>query len=276
MESGIYMITNLRNNKRYVGSSKNLSSRKWQHFNNLKNNTHANKYLQSSYNKHGVEFFNFSILQKCSLEDLITRENYWIEIFSSLDSKYGYNLSIPLERGGCTFTEKITDALRRTAFEKHHGPLTDEEFQIRKYIKDAERNREKIDQRKKVFGFDENTGELLKTFNSISEIGKDGRIYKILDNTKKTFKGMILIREENFNPSVLYKKVYKERPVYEPKGRFLGKPIETFDLETLLTLEQFNNKHELMNVLQVSEGGLSKFLTGERKSLKGVGVRYTV
>lgn len=73
MESGIYMITNLRNNKRYVGSSKNLSSRKWQHFNNLKNNTHANKYLQSSYNKHGVEFFNFSILQKCSLEDLITR-----------------------------------------------------------------------------------------------------------------------------------------------------------------------------------------------------------
>lgn len=96
----------------------------------------------------------------------------------------------------------------------------------------------------------------MKTFNSVSEINRSGRLYKVLDSTKKTYKGMVLIREENYDPSILYKKVYKEKPVYEPKGRFLGKPIETFDLETLLTLEQFNNKHELMNVLQVSEGGL--------------------
>lgn len=101
MNSGIYQIRNLINNKVYVGSSINLSSRKYSHFNSLKNNTHCNKYLQRSYNKYGINNFLFSILEKCEENVLIKREISWILLLNSNNSKFGYNEMIPDEDRIC-------------------------------------------------------------------------------------------------------------------------------------------------------------------------------
>lgn len=40
--SGIYVITNLKNNKKYVGSSKDIRTRLDRHFRDLRNNRHYN------------------------------------------------------------------------------------------------------------------------------------------------------------------------------------------------------------------------------------------
>ena len=48
--SGIYLISNSKNGKVYVGSSKNIEKRKKQHFKDLENNTHHSVKLQRSYN----------------------------------------------------------------------------------------------------------------------------------------------------------------------------------------------------------------------------------
>ena len=57
LNSGIYQITCLANNKRYIGSSSDISFRLRRHFSNLKCGKHRNSYLQRAYDKYGKDGF---------------------------------------------------------------------------------------------------------------------------------------------------------------------------------------------------------------------------
>ena len=78
--SGIYKIINKSNDKYYVGSSNNVSRRWWKHRTQLNSNQHANKHLQSSWNKYGKNNFNFVIVESVSKEKLITTEQKYLDI----------------------------------------------------------------------------------------------------------------------------------------------------------------------------------------------------
>lgn len=89
---GIYKITCTKTNKVYIGQSLNLELRKTSHFNNLKNNAHPNKDLQSDFNNYGDKVFNFEILTECNEELLNINEKYYIDKYSSLGELYNiYN-----------------------------------------------------------------------------------------------------------------------------------------------------------------------------------------
>ena len=97
---GIYKITNLINNKIYIGSSKNLKKRLNDHFSYLKRNKHGNNHLQASYNKHGLNYFTTEIIEECDLTILIKREQYYIDTL-----KPEYNKRIIAESNeGSTFS----------------------------------------------------------------------------------------------------------------------------------------------------------------------------
>ncbi len=93
MNSGIYCIENLINNKKYVGKAKNINLRKNYHFSRLINNKHDNNYLQKAWNKYGEDSFYFYILEKCDSEKLSDREKYWISKLKTANSNFGYNLT---------------------------------------------------------------------------------------------------------------------------------------------------------------------------------------
>ena len=61
--NGIYIIRNLINNKRYIGSSTNLALRWQNHRCQLNKNNHRNSKLQNSWNKYGAEAFAFEIVE---------------------------------------------------------------------------------------------------------------------------------------------------------------------------------------------------------------------
>lgn len=92
MESGIYCIINKIDGKCYIGSAINLQKRNKVHFQELKNNRHYNSYLQNVYNKYGLEFFEFIILEYIEKEKLIEKEQYYLDLFESYKSVNGYNL----------------------------------------------------------------------------------------------------------------------------------------------------------------------------------------
>jgi bifunctional DNA-binding transcriptional regulator/antitoxin component of YhaV-PrlF toxin-antitoxin module/predicted GIY-YIG superfamily endonuclease len=94
MISGIYMITNIVNYKKYIGSSINLHDRCNKHKAQLKNNKHHNFHLQNAWDKYGEENFKFEIIELVSdKEKLIEREQYWIDKLDTSNQLKGYNLN---------------------------------------------------------------------------------------------------------------------------------------------------------------------------------------
>jgi group I intron endonuclease len=86
VKTGIYKITNPVNNEIYIGSAANgLKKRFWQHKRLLKLNKNPCKYLQRVYNKNSNVDFVFEILEFCSKEDCIKKEQYYID---TLNPKY--------------------------------------------------------------------------------------------------------------------------------------------------------------------------------------------
>lgn len=63
--SGVYMIKNTLNEKKYIGSSINIKRRLYDHFHKLTKNTHHNKHLQAAWNKYGEKHFAFQVLETC-------------------------------------------------------------------------------------------------------------------------------------------------------------------------------------------------------------------
>lgn len=76
---GIYSITNTLNGHAYIGSAVNISKRWSKHISDLKNNGHHSGHLQNAWNKYGVDCFEFSILEQCKKEQLIEREQFYID-----------------------------------------------------------------------------------------------------------------------------------------------------------------------------------------------------
>jgi len=89
---GIYQIKNIVNGKVYIGSSKRIGSRWKDHIRMLNNNKHHSLHLQSAWNMYGPDNFEFSVLEKCSVDEIFKREQYYIDKTKCYDMEYGYNI----------------------------------------------------------------------------------------------------------------------------------------------------------------------------------------
>lgn len=76
IKCGIYAIVS-PSGVAYIGSSKDILQRKYQHTYRLKRNCHWCKPLQLSWNKN--KFLKFEIIEICHEEKLIEREQFWID-----------------------------------------------------------------------------------------------------------------------------------------------------------------------------------------------------
>jgi len=98
MDSGIYQIKCLVNNKIYIGSSKNIYNRWKVHKRQLNKNNHINLFLQSSWNKYGEKNFQFYILEFCKENFLIEKEQYWMDYTQCYNRNKGFNACIKADR----------------------------------------------------------------------------------------------------------------------------------------------------------------------------------
>lgn len=77
--SGIYCLRNKIDGRCYVGSAEKLNYRLWDHKHRLIKNNHANRYLQNFVNKYGIDNIYYEILEKVGLNNLIEREQYYMD-----------------------------------------------------------------------------------------------------------------------------------------------------------------------------------------------------
>lgn len=103
--SGIYKITNLLNNKIYIGQSKDIYARYNQHHKyEYKNESRADFHLYQAFKKYGLDSFSIEVVELCPLDELNDKEIYWIEYYDSF--KQGYNMTA----GGSNFSPNIHSA----------------------------------------------------------------------------------------------------------------------------------------------------------------------
>ena len=119
---GIYKITNITNNKSYIGKSSNIEERWNYHLNRYNNIKEYNKPLYRAFRKYGISNFSFEILEELENNyDIVSneREKYWIQYYNTFN--FGYNATIGGDGGlTCDMQEKF-------------GKLTKEEV---KYIRE--------------------------------------------------------------------------------------------------------------------------------------------
>ena len=87
MEKSIYKITNLINNKIYIGQSKHPFKRFQEHCNRSENYTSLINY---AINKYGKDNFSLEIIEN-NIEDYNEKEKYWIQYYNCMAPK-GYNI----------------------------------------------------------------------------------------------------------------------------------------------------------------------------------------
>lgn len=76
----IYSIKNIKNSKIYIGSAIDYHRRKRVHLNLLKKGSHHSIKLQNSFDKYGIDNFQFNILENVSdIESIIEIEQRYLD-----------------------------------------------------------------------------------------------------------------------------------------------------------------------------------------------------
>ena len=120
LSCGIYTIVNKIDNKKYIGSSKNIEERRKIHLIALINNTHWNIHLQRAFNKYGRESFKFKILKLVIQNRLLKTEQYYLNNLNSL-----YNISSTANRReGYTFSSEARKNMSKAQIGRKHSLKT--------------------------------------------------------------------------------------------------------------------------------------------------------
>ena len=77
-KSGIYSWIHIETNRRYVGSSVNLGKR-FSEYSNYNHLLSKNMVICKALLKYGYSAFRLEILEFCSMEELLDREQYYID-----------------------------------------------------------------------------------------------------------------------------------------------------------------------------------------------------
>lgn len=87
---GIYKITNILNNKVYIGQSIDIKNRWIQHIYEAKNKRKNGK-LYPAMEEDGIDNFIFEVIEECNLDSSVldAKERYWINYYDSFNN--GYN-----------------------------------------------------------------------------------------------------------------------------------------------------------------------------------------
>lgn len=215
---GIYKITNLKNNKCYIGSAINLKARIKRHVYELKNQLHNNIYLLRSFNKYGINNFEFELIEifdKIKYKELLLIEENYIQLYNSI--KEGYNLILN----------------------------NSEHFKnINKTKKHIDRNRKK--QSIQVMCFNRFSGKFVKEFNSITEASlyfktSSSNISRVCKNKLNYIKNHTFCYKKEYDKNKDYSKPYywaKDRKlegvhykkIKSANQTRLGKKVYKYDL----------------------------------------------
>jgi group I intron endonuclease len=209
--TNIYKITNLINNKVYIGKTvRKLEVRFKGHLKAAESK--INRYLCDAVNHYGKENFKIELIEQCERENENEREKYWIKTLNSNNKKFGYNMTEGGDGGQTRKGVKQSEETKRKISEKNKGKVRTE--------------KEKQNLRDKNLG----KKHSIETRKKMSESRKK-RPY-----CAETFKKIWEARRKNGTTSIKMSEETKIKISQATKGKLKGKMSE----ETKKKLSEIN------------------------------------
>jgi group I intron endonuclease len=232
--SGIYCIINIKNSKKYIGSSKNIRQRLWSHRAELRHNKHENSHLQNAWNKYGEHNFDYYILEKCRESLLLEKEQFYIDTINP-----EYNMNKETQRPPCTEESRMKQSNTRKKLYAE-GKLKPSFKHITTYVYDLDGNfiKEYSSMKDAAIGeFRKNTGAVRSACYGIqnpSHRVHDRRFY-----LEKLEELPIIEKQTNSRPSVIVKVDSEDEHL-----EFLGwKAAASYFNVSIYNLMQYKNKN---------------------------------
>jgi len=166
----IYLITNLINNKKYIGKTSRKPNLRW---NEHKCNAFYENYnfpLYKAMKKYGIENFKFEVIEdNIPLKELNKREEYWINYYNTYNGA-GYNAT----KGGDGISFYDYQEISKKYLELKNINLTAKFFKCDHGTVIEALKTCNIDTgyRKKVYQIDKQTNEIINEFDSINEAAR--------------------------------------------------------------------------------------------------------
>ncbi len=108
--SGIYRLYWDTTDMFYVGGSKSIIERFWDHRSKLKLGTHPNRNLVNVFKEHG--FPKHEIMERCDIADLINREQFYIDVYCK--NSFCCNIATDAQYSGKGVKQSIEHIMSRT------------------------------------------------------------------------------------------------------------------------------------------------------------------
>lgn len=127
---GIYKIINKVNGKYYVGSSLGIfgNNGRWvRHQQHLNNNSHPNKHLQNSWNKHTPTEFEIQMVEEVSDGNLLVVEQKYLDVAKTEQHKC-YNQSFIADR--VEMTDETKEKIRNSLMGRKHSDETKHKIKL--------------------------------------------------------------------------------------------------------------------------------------------------
>ena len=175
----IYKITNLQNNKIYIGKTTTCIQERFSKHIYEANTPNTKGYmfiLHKAFRKYGINNFNIEQIEEIDNSLLNTREIYWINFYNSMMPN-GYNMTFGGE-GSTKINYKLVYELwdNGKSISQISSLLNHSIAQLKiilssyKNFNNEENNRRTINATKKQVGqYDKNTNELIKIHDSIKD-----------------------------------------------------------------------------------------------------------
>lgn len=242
-KSGIYCIVNIINQKRYIGSSKNLYNRIGAHRSYLRKGIHQNAKLQNAWNKYGEKNFQYFILEFCEEAKLLEREQFYINTI-----KPWYNIILEVQE------VKISEESKKKMSKSR--------------IKGFKEGTIKLYQEKEIHQYSLD-GKYIQTFKSIKEAAETVGIARTSINR---FLSGVYKKGGNFLWS-LTKEDHLPPYVKESQKNYFTKPIEVMDINNN-TITQYASLTEFSKYINKDFNSIRHAVIGGYPYLKRYTIKY--
>lgn len=188
-KSGIYVIQNNVNQKKYVGKALDIYRRIKCHITWLNTkNKNENRHLINAWHKYGREQFSYYVIEyiyepnnECLEKKLSERELYWITFFNTLDREKGYNMRLD-SSGKCIVSnetcKKCSESQRIRYSDKEQRKICSEKskqahIDHKESFENAKEKLAYANRKYRIAQCDKNTDEIIKIYEIIADIKKE-------------------------------------------------------------------------------------------------------